>query len=260
MRCIGAVAPSPALCASSCIFSGCGNTALTKPRLNEPSRGALDGVAPRQQMSSSPSRDAGTIEGGTRRGGSVHISRLAHRVGFGAHGSSAGRGPTHPSPPPQPLCRFPRSQDERVPSGGALVGTAPCPHRPRPRALPRGAEGVRAAPQNPSHLLPLCAVGFGDTCERYPVQSRAALCAPLPVSGCHSTSAAVFVWKPPSRWGLGYGWGPLRGEALLPDPAQPEPGEPAGAATPPSLAFPSCSVPTLPRESVSTPRKARRDP
>lgn len=142
-----------------------------------------------------------------------------------------------------------------------LTGRARSQRRsPRPRALPRGAEGVRAAPQNPSHLLPLCAVGFGDTCERYPVQSRAALCAPLPVSGCHSTSAAVFVWKPPSRWGLGYGWGPLRGQALLPDPAQPEPGEPAGAATPPSLAFPSCSVPTLPGESASTPREARRDP
>lgn len=192
----------------------------------------------------------GPSRGGTRRGGSVHISRLAHRVGFGAHGSSAGRGPTHPSPPPSAPLQVP-----------PLTGRARSQRRsPRPRALPRGAEGVRAAPQNPSHLLPLCAVGFGDTCERYPVQSRAALCAPLPVSGCHSTSAAVFVWKPPSRWGLGYGWGPLRGQALLPDPAQPEPGEPAGAATPPSLAFPSCSVPTLPRKSVSTPRKARRDP
>lgn len=80
MGVIRAAAPSPALRASSCIFSGCGNAVLTKPHLKEPSQGALDGVAPRQQMSSSPSRDAGTTEGGTRRGGSVHISRLAHRV------------------------------------------------------------------------------------------------------------------------------------------------------------------------------------
>lgn len=249
MRCIGAVAPSPALCASSCIFSGCGNTALTKPRLNEPSRGALDGVAPRQQMSSSPSRDAGTIEGGdTQRRICAHLQAGTQGRVWSPRLLGGPRTDASIAPPSAPL---------QVPP---LTGRARSQRRsPRPRALPRGAEGVRAAPQNPSHLLPLCAVGFGDTCERYPVQSRAALCAPLPVSGCHSTSAAVFVWKPPSRWGLGYGWGPLRGEALLPDPAQPEPGEPAGAATPPSLAFPSCSVPTLPRESVSTPRKARRD-
>lgn len=49
----------------------------------------------------------------------------------------------------------------------------------RPRALPQGAEGVRAAPPKPT---PLCALGCGDTCERYPVQSRVVLRAPLPVS------------------------------------------------------------------------------
>lgn len=127
MRCIGAVAPSPALCASSCIFSGCGNTALTKPRLNEPSRGALDGVAPRQQMSSSPSRDAGTIEGGGHAEAVLCTSPGWH--------TGSGLEPTAPRraedrrihrPPPQPLCRFPRSQDERVPSGGA-PGPEPFP-------------------------------------------------------------------------------------------------------------------------------------
>lgn len=127
MRCIGAVAPSPALCASSCIFSGCGNTALTKPRLNEPSRGALDGVAPRQQMSSSPSRDAGTIEGGdTQRRICAHLQAGTQGRVWSPRLLGGPRTDASIAPPPQPLCRFPRSQDERVPSGGA-PGPEPFP-------------------------------------------------------------------------------------------------------------------------------------
>lgn len=167
MGVIRAAAPSPALRASSCIFSGCGKAVLTKPRLKEPSQGALDGVAPRQQMSSSPSRDAGTTEGGDTQG------RVRAHLQTGTQGL---------------VLTAPQwAEDRRIHPSPSFAGSparsvSPFPveeHSVGPTPVPEPFPGCGQPHQN---LTPLCALGFGDACERHPAQSRAVLRAPLPAS------------------------------------------------------------------------------
>lgn len=142
MRCIGAVAPSPSLCASSCIFSGCGNTALTKPRLNEPSRGALDGVAPRQQMSSSPSRDAGTIEGGdTQRRICAHLQAGTQGRVWSPRLLGGPRTDASIAPPLSPSAGSPAHRTSAFPAEEPSLGPPPARTAPGPEPFPGVLKG-----------------------------------------------------------------------------------------------------------------------